>query len=266
MRTKVFPETGETPLWNTFLAETCKRDKELVAYTRRLHGYFATGLVSERKAYVLDGHGRNVSAVLTPSSNFLARERCSARSSSRSARATRSRLKGKRLRRREPLSPRPAGGEGLRPSARHVRHPRPGAGRFCNDADEGLSRGGRDAAMEQVPRRDMQARQRARSLHAPIARLFRDGPRFRAQGLRARWSWKERKRCFDPIFKFPCARAIIWCDLEIGLCVCSSYSFEPEAGVRRLEVITGTGRRRRWSVDDEGSDHCGDVGAGRGDV
>ena len=59
MRTKVFPETGETPLWNRFLAETCKRDKELVAYTRRLHGYFATGLVSERKAYVLDGHGMN---------------------------------------------------------------------------------------------------------------------------------------------------------------------------------------------------------------
>ena len=59
MRTKVFPEAGETPLWNRFLAETCKGDEELVAYTRRLHGYFATGLVSERKAYVLDGHGMN---------------------------------------------------------------------------------------------------------------------------------------------------------------------------------------------------------------
>jgi putative DNA primase/helicase len=59
IRTKVFPEAGETPLWNTFLAETCKSDEELVAYTRRLHGYFATGLVSERKAYVLDGHGMN---------------------------------------------------------------------------------------------------------------------------------------------------------------------------------------------------------------
>ena len=59
MRTKVFPEEGETPLWNKFLAETCKGDEELVAYTRRLRGYFATGLVSERKAYVLDGHGMN---------------------------------------------------------------------------------------------------------------------------------------------------------------------------------------------------------------
>ena len=29
------------------------------------------------------------------------------------------------------------------------------------------------------------------------------------------------------------------------------HSFEPEAGVRRVEVITGTGRRRRWSVDDK---------------
>ena len=44
------------------------------------------------------------------------------------------------------------------------------------------------------------------------------------------------------------------------------HSFEPEAEVRRVEVITGTGRRRRWSVDDKAPDHCGDVGAGRGDV
>jgi hypothetical protein len=29
------------------------------------------------------------------------------------------------------------------------------------------------------------------------------------------------------------------------------HSFEPEAGVRRVEVITGMGRRRRWSVDDK---------------
>jgi transposase len=29
------------------------------------------------------------------------------------------------------------------------------------------------------------------------------------------------------------------------------HNFEPEAGVRRVEVITGTGRRRRWSVDDK---------------
>jgi transposase len=29
------------------------------------------------------------------------------------------------------------------------------------------------------------------------------------------------------------------------------HSFEPEAGVRRIEVITGTGRRRRWSADDK---------------
>lgn len=29
------------------------------------------------------------------------------------------------------------------------------------------------------------------------------------------------------------------------------HSFEPEAEVRRIEVITGTGRRRRWSVDDK---------------
>ena len=29
------------------------------------------------------------------------------------------------------------------------------------------------------------------------------------------------------------------------------HSFEPEAGVRRVEVITGTGGRRRWSVDDK---------------
>ena len=28
------------------------------------------------------------------------------------------------------------------------------------------------------------------------------------------------------------------------------HSFEPEAGVRRVEGIMGTGRRRRWSVDD----------------
>ena len=29
-----------------------------------MHGYFATGLVSERKAYVLDGHGRNGKSTL----------------------------------------------------------------------------------------------------------------------------------------------------------------------------------------------------------
>ncbi len=29
------------------------------------------------------------------------------------------------------------------------------------------------------------------------------------------------------------------------------HNFEPEAGVRRVEVIAGTGRRRRWSVDDK---------------
>ena len=54
-------------------------------------------------------------------------------------------------------------------------------------------RGGRDAAMEQVPRRDMQGRPRARRLHAPIVRLFRDGPRFRAQGLCARRARNERQ-------------------------------------------------------------------------
>jgi P4 family phage/plasmid primase-like protien len=64
MRTKVFPEAGETPLWNKFLGETCKGDEELVAYMRRLLGYWATGLVSERKAYVLDGHGMNGKSTL----------------------------------------------------------------------------------------------------------------------------------------------------------------------------------------------------------
>ena len=34
------------------------------------------------------------------------------------------------------------------------------------------------------------------------------------------------------------------------------HSFEPEAGVRRVEVITGTGRRRRWSVDERIRPQC----------
>ena len=62
MQTAVFPEAGERPKWDGFLGETFKSDEdggELVAYTRRLLGYCATGLVSERKAYVLDGQGMN---------------------------------------------------------------------------------------------------------------------------------------------------------------------------------------------------------------
>jgi putative DNA primase/helicase len=67
MQTAVFPEAGETPKWDGFLGETFKsvEDKgELVAYMRRLLGYCATGLVSERKAYVLDGHGMNGKSTL----------------------------------------------------------------------------------------------------------------------------------------------------------------------------------------------------------
>jgi putative DNA primase/helicase len=67
MQTAVFPEAGETPKWDGFLGETLKSDEdrgELVAYMRRLLGYCATGLVSERKAYVFEGHGKNGKSTL----------------------------------------------------------------------------------------------------------------------------------------------------------------------------------------------------------
>ena len=72
MRTKVFPEEGETPLWDKFLAETCKGDEESSSPTRadcmaisrracfRAQGLRARRARDEREDYAVQGRAHPV--------------------------------------------------------------------------------------------------------------------------------------------------------------------------------------------------------------
>ena len=64
MRVSVTPAKGLTPRWDKFLDETFCRDGELIKAVKRILGYGVTGEVFLRKAFVLDGQGKNGKSTL----------------------------------------------------------------------------------------------------------------------------------------------------------------------------------------------------------